>query len=146
MSADLQAKLRFTRPKDYVWYPDIKVSEALRKAKEMIQSPDKWTNKDFAVDENDQPIIFIDQNARKFSSEAAIMLIQGEYPMVNSGKLYLYRAIGKENKFDDTFLQFERNHTHDEVMAIFDKAIALAEADPEDGLIIDNYRWEPKRD
>jgi len=145
MSADLQAKPKFTRPKDYVYYPDIKSSEALRKAKEMIQSPDKWTSKAFAVDANDQPIAFIDQDARKFSSEAAIMLIQGEYPMVNSGKLYLYQAIGKQNNGLE-LLKYEQSHTHDEVMAIFDKAIALAETDPEDGLIKHNYRWEPKRD
>lgn len=101
----------------------MKPSEILRKAKALIDTPEKWTQGFFALDINGKPVSENEFYACKFCSVGAILRTE----RVLTNRIPAYDYLGKTmgtyiDKFNDT-------HTHAEVMAKWDEAIALAEAD-----------------
>lgn len=98
----------------------MKPSEILRKAKALIDTPEKWTQKAIARESLGIVVKFDAHNATRLDSLGALARVD----FYNVGKPigYLNQAMGNIVTFNDT-------HTHAEVMAKWDEAIALAEAD-----------------
>lgn len=103
----------------------MKPSEILRKAKALIDTPEKWTQKVYARDSNDNDVSYAANSACKFCSLGALHR--------TSDNLYL--AMDYLGKRFGTFIDnYNDTHTHAEVMAKWDEAIALAEADERGGV------------
>jgi len=99
----------------------MKTSEFLRKAKSLIDTPDKWTQGTYAADRNGIPVIPDSAAAQCFCSLGALWR-QDTSSWATHQKGHLLEAMGGNiAKFNDT-------RTHAEVMAAWDLAIAAAEA------------------
>lgn len=103
----------------------MKPSEILRKAKALIDTPEKWTQGTYARDSQDNASSILGDQACKFCSLGALHKVSDSvYFSMN----YLEKIFGAPiDAFNDT-------HTHAEVMAKWDEAIALAEDDEKEGV------------
>ena len=99
----------------------MKTSEFLRKAKSLIDTPDKWTQGEFATDRNGTPVDPDSAAAQCFCSLGALWRQDTIY-WATSQRVHLLEAMG------GNIAQFNDNHSHAEVMSAWDKAIAAAEA------------------
>lgn len=108
-------------------------SEILRKAKALIDTPEKWVKGKFGASKNDREIYPTAPQACRFCSLGAFIRFGGDRTNeVN----YLREAISQDSPFanDTVIANFNDTHTHAEVMAKWDEAIALAEADEKVGV------------
>lgn len=109
----------------------MKHSEALKAAKAVIANPENWTQGTYYRREDGSPTD-IRSLACKFCSYGAMRVAnEMDSDRYLLGQEYIYRAlivIGKEKFTLDTF---NDNHSHKDVMALFDKAIELAEKEGE---------------
>lgn len=96
-------------------------SQILRKAKALIDTPEKWTQGAFARDAKGRGVETHDVKAVCFCSAGALGKVNHDGP--NEPYEYLTRSFG------GGLVVFNDTHTHAEVMAKWDEAIALAEAD-----------------
>ena len=101
----------------------MKPSQILRKAKALIDSPEKWLKGSYAADEHGNALQIDNQIACKFCSVGALQKICDDANVYFGAMFYLGRETSNNVAiFNDT-------HTHAEVMAKWDEAIALAETD-----------------
>ena len=102
-------------------------SEILRKAKALIDTPEKWTQGAFARDRIGNQTLNLNDKAVCFCSAGALGRLNAlDYQSIKIIN-YLAGVMGDIVGFNDT-------HTHAEVMAKWDEAIALAEADEKEGV------------
>lgn len=100
-------------------------SQILRKAKALIDTPEKWTKGTTARNSSGVAVSASDNFAICFDSFGALVKLD----------LNKYQSIEAVNYLHDAFnigggvVKFNDTHTHAEVMAKWDEAIALAEAD-----------------
>jgi hypothetical protein len=87
--------------------------EALVKAKSLIDTPEKWI-------QGDAKVKYADGSCR-YCSVGAI------YEINSKGMVYLRSALINING-GDSVATYNDNHTHEEVMALWDKAIELAKS------------------
>lgn len=102
-------------------------ADILRKAKALIDTPEKWTKGENAKDVHGNEVGILASEATCFCMEGALKRVgvgYGERPWVLLG----IAATGKPRlgiwEWND-----RRGRTHAEVMEAFDKAIALAEGE-----------------
>lgn len=111
----------------------MKTSQVLMKAKELIATPDTWTKDELAKDAFGVATDPLGPNARCYCSIGAVIKAHHFYgsPAGTRGRAYLSRAVREiapetpvppVSDYNDT-------RTHEEVLAMFDKAIALAKED-----------------
>lgn len=105
----------------------MKTSEILIKAKAIISNPDKWTQGAFARNYDGEEVSPISSQAVCFCSIGALKASVGKdqsevtmFYLVNA-RDYLMKATP-----DGYIAVFNDEHTHEEVMAVWDKAIKLA--------------------
>jgi hypothetical protein len=101
----------------------MKPSEILKAAKAKIATPDAWTQGELARDSAGEWCGYYDPDAKCFCSLGAL-LISARSPALTEAIKYLEKVIPAY-----TVLEFNDTHTHAEVMAKWDEAIALAEKD-----------------
>jgi hypothetical protein len=108
----------------------MKNSEFLRKAKALIDTPEKWTQGYFATDGAGIEVDPDDPHAQCFCSLGALWkqeVVQNSAglfsPFQSVALTYLRRAM------EDSIPYFNDYHNHTEVMAAWDAAIAAAELD-----------------
>lgn len=103
----------------------MKTSEILIKAKSLIDSPEKWTQEVFARDAKKQQVEHKSPDAVCFCSLGALSLVAGKdsYDFATA-RQYLRAAIG-----DQFIASFNDDHTHEEVMSAWDKAIQISKQD-----------------
>ncbi len=101
----------------------MKVSEQLKAAKALIDAPEKWIQGASAIDANENHCSAQDVEAVCFCSIGAIARITGVSSRFLPVRAYLKISMG------DFISHFNDTHSHIEVMAMFDKAISLAEGD-----------------
>lgn len=100
----------------------MKTSEVLKAAKARIATPETWTQDVFAKDNEGCEIMGYSRFAVCFCSIGAIQAVTSKGRDFGA-EYYLNRqTYGNIAKFNDS-------HTHEEVMAAWDRAIAAAEAD-----------------
>lgn len=104
-------------------------SEILRKAKALIDTPEKWIQEAYAVNDKGWEVELSNPSACKFCSLGAIHRINDDNDDAHDATFdYLKNAMGTYvDGYNDT-------HTHAEVMAKWDEAISLAEADERGGV------------
>ena len=98
----------------------MKTSEILIKAKEVIVDPANWTQGQYARNSNMDITSATDENATCFCSIGALLRIGG-FNCDLRMQLSQY-ADGNIAEYNDT-------HTHEQVMEVWDKAIAKAIVD-----------------
>lgn len=103
--------------------------EVLKKAREIIAKEENWAQHVFAANEKGESVPDYSSDACKFCSLGAISKAVGsddEYHITNfvtytNAKRLLMSAI------DEHIAVFNDTHTHEEVIAAFDKAIEIGE-------------------
>lgn len=101
-------------------------SEILRKAKALIDTPEKWTIFAEARDKYGERVYARESFACKFCAEGAIYAAGGYLGDDRDEAILFRKVIGQTSIFG---WNDEDGRTHAEVMEAFDKAIALAEAE-----------------
>lgn len=115
----------------------MKTSEILTKARELIDSPDKWTQRFYARNENNAAVTVNDDSAVCFCSIGAVHRAAGTDPIgsihspriTTSAIVALGQQTGESLGGHSMFarkavLLFNDNSNHDAVLAMFDRAIA----------------------
>lgn len=100
------------------------VAQILREARELISDPKRWTQGKNARDVNDQFADPIGPAAVCWCAEGAIRRVVAE------DWYRLHSLLATLNaEVNDAIHRFNDSHTHTEVLAAFDRAIELAEAE-----------------
>lgn len=109
-----------------------RVVEALKQGKSLISKPETWTQGAFARHKDGHPVPEFSCNAASWCSlgalaKAACADDDTENYTFNAAATLLRRAL-KMGAVTD-LAKFNDTHTHAEVMAMWDKAIAIAESE-----------------
>jgi hypothetical protein len=100
--------------------------ELLREARALIDTPEKWTQGAFARDGKGDRVDELDKRACRFCASGATSRVTGiKSPAITPAYKAIQRAMGV-GVFEVSV--FNDQHTHAEVLAAFDKAIAAEEA------------------
>lgn len=103
----------------------MKPSEALRKARELISDPKRWTKGDYARTNTGLGVWHDSREARCWCAIGALRLVADEYECRSLALSYL--KMGTGGVFIDIFNDAPER-SHGEVLGAFNNAIALAEA------------------
>ncbi len=97
-------------------------------ARELIASPDTWTQNEFARDVDGRPVEPTDPAAVRFDAQGAIYRLRAEMEEDVAALQRLAVAMGAEptRLCGMDVSGFNDRHTHAEVLAAFDRAIASA--------------------
>lgn len=98
--------------------------EVLKAAKALISDPAKWTQRSYARNAGGFSTCPTNGDAECWCSVGAIECVAGNSDLCLIAESKLCAAIGGGG-----IIRFNDMHTHSEVMAAFDRAIELAEAD-----------------
>lgn len=109
----------------------MKPSEILRAAKAKIENPKHWTQGAYYRDENGHEAYSMHHGVC-FCSYGALRVANNrdtDYKLV--GAEYLWKAIEMVSNGSEVYSidQYNDSHSHSEVMAMWDRAIELAEAE-----------------
>lgn len=105
----------------------MKPSEVLRKARALIEKPERWTKGWFSRDADGAEVSSSNQEAVCWCSVGAIWHAVGnDYQGLYAARAFLAEAID-----DDDVTKWNDRSTHEAVVAAFDRAIALAEESAE---------------
>jgi hypothetical protein len=97
----------------------MKASEILIKAKEVIVDPKNWIQRSYALDKDNNTLYGSDKNSICFCSIGAIQKVLGRNKL-NKAENFLREAAG------GNMVDYNDNHSHSEVMEVWDKAIELS--------------------
>ena len=102
----------------------------LTEARELIKDPKNWTQGSCARDMDNLPVSYTLESAYSFCARGAIFkatdIVKSEVPTDAMG--YLTSALLIITKGATTFIPgYNDSHEHSQVLALFDKAIKLAE-------------------
>lgn len=106
-------------------------AETLRAARALIDAPEKWTNKYFALDRSGCDVSPTSGNAVRFGAIGALAVALDTSIMDaerSPAALALHRATGVPSGSD--LYKWEMVHWHEDMLAAFDRAIAAEEATP----------------
>ena len=117
----------------------MKPLELLKSAHAKIRSSENWTNEGSATNREGKLCNPWDKEAVRYSSNGALYYIvyhdvddlpetDSNIKLIDQAERYLYEATPKERPI---FMSYDAGHTHQEVMAVWAKAIGLARADEE---------------
>lgn len=101
----------------------------LRRAKDLLSDPNRWTQEGCAIDSDGRLVRPYDLEAVAWSMAGALekcsMNIYGRDDHWSEKiKAELYLKIGSE--YSTTYFEFKPGRKHEEVMAAFDRAVAVA--------------------
>lgn len=105
-------------------------AEILREARALIGTPEKWVQRADARAADGSMVDYMDEDAARFCAEAAVQRVRGaggySDPIDPIDALSI--AAGGSARSGDGHLLNDRDETtHADVLAMFDRAIALAE-------------------
>lgn len=101
----------------------MKPSEVLRAARELISVPERWTQRAYARTVQGREIGPNEENAACFCSAGALQRAEGVFPRWYETKAYKFLETATR-VYSVTY--FNDHHTHADVLAAFDRAVALA--------------------
>lgn len=103
------------------------IYEALVAAKNLISNPDNWTQEVSARDCTGNYIYSSNPEAVCWCSVGALHKVtKDDWPLIDKTVKHLRLFLEQELKYYDGIANFNDSHTHAEVMAFWDKAIAAA--------------------
>lgn len=97
----------------------MKISEHLKAAKALIDTPDKWTQGAYARNHQGYETRINSSDACQHCSYGALAAKEAPHACF----MLLYKEM------ENNIIRFNDHHTHQEVMAMWDRAIELAEDD-----------------
>lgn len=107
-------------------------SEVLRKARALIEKPENWTQGALSRSPDGEVCLPEEREAVCFCSLGAIerVCVTGEQPLAHTPAVgYLKAALlARGESLQAPIANFNDTHTHAEVLSLFDRAIAAAEA------------------
>jgi hypothetical protein len=103
----------------------MKPSEILRAARAKIATPERWTKGQFARDATGYWVSYDNSDAVGWCAEGAVYAVLLGHVKADDLFVFLDRASGGNTPFFND----APSTTHADVMAMFDRAIALAEAE-----------------
>lgn len=102
--------------------------EILEKARELISDESRWTQGEYARDNRGHDVDFNDSSACKFCALGAVLAAAGAEDDCDSVTAHadhlLAEAVG--GRFINDVACFNDSHSHAEILAVFDRAIAAA--------------------
>jgi len=108
----------------------MKTSNYLKAAKAKIENPAFWIKGQYAQDAMGNFCWGADLGATCFCSAGAIQAVRNDDTEMSYPEyLYLYKAVQIINPAHKSVPAFNDHSSHEEVMAMWDKAIELAEKD-----------------
>lgn len=111
----------------------MKSSQVLMKAKELIATPDAWTKDELAKDAFGVATDPLGPNARCYCSIGATIKANHFYGSTSNTRSRAYLSMAVQELVPETTIpavsDYNDTHTHEEVMTMFNKAIALAKED-----------------
>lgn len=108
----------------------MKTSELLQQAKLLIATPETWTTRSYAKDNEGNSCSDLDEDACSFCSSGAINRASrnaGSF-LFNKAEHHL-QTVTRDKVGDNincSYLAYNDRHTHAEVMELWDQAIELA--------------------
>lgn len=99
--------------------------EVLIAARKLIEKPENWTQGVLARDIDGEAVYVYNSRAICFCSMGALYCAVGEDDYLKTDIIDDVAAILSSIAQDDTVAGFNDNHTHAEVLALFDKAIEM---------------------
>jgi hypothetical protein len=99
------------------------VRELLIAARKLIEQPEHWTKGHYARDARGAPVLPIDSEAVCWCTVGALGRADQER---DTNEVYLNTRMVLLEHMQPCLSEFNDNHTHAEVLAAFDKAIAAA--------------------
>ena len=105
----------------------MKTSEHLKSAKKLIENEQNWIKNTYALDAEDNEVDYADKKACKFCSFGALQRIGLNFFEMEAAHDVLLKAVRSK---DPTILKvsvYNDNHSHEEVMNMWDVAINMAE-------------------
>lgn len=100
----------------------IPTVEVLRKARALIEKPEAWVKEHFAVKADGQDTHYADADAVRFCVAGALRRVEDQHGLAYEILRQAARCFGSICEWNDA-----PERTHAEVLAAFDKAIAIAE-------------------
>jgi len=119
---------------------DLSEIEILQKAQELIRDPEHWTQGAYARTAKDREVGFLEQPACKFCSIGAVAKVIGDKSYDDYGNSDLWLRVSRAASWLDVAAQeaafsiakkLNDNGTHEDVMAMFDRAIVAARVEQE---------------
>lgn len=108
---------------------DLKV---LKKAREILSDPARWTKKTYARTDDGTPVLVSDPLAVKFCTVGACYKAAAELGLPPKTPDALYTVINEEPGFGGVAsFNDQTDRTHADVLGLFDKAITRTEAQVE---------------
>lgn len=107
----------------------MKTSEILIAAKALIENPENWVRGDYArpAKDSSDSIYGNDPKATCFCSLGALQRINNDEDHCTTGHEYLHHVA--MTGYDKSIVDVNDEHDHQEVMALWDKAIEKAKQD-----------------
>ena len=107
---------------------DMEAVEILKRARALIETPDKWVRGAFARDADGFPVKHLSDAACKFCARGAFLRAANASVLDNHpAEIFLDRAhSGKRRSY--VSLNDAEETTHADILALFDRAIEKAEA------------------
>lgn len=99
-------------------------ADILRAARELISTPEKWTQHDWARDRSGKATIYSSPDAACWCAMGAIRQVTGGYPGFSLAEDILEQATRSN---DIGAWNDRQGRTHKTILRAFDRAIALAE-------------------
>lgn len=107
---------------------ELSVVDILKRARALIEKEEHWTQCTFARNKEDNPRFPDDPAAVKWSAMGAIRVTAGgdRSPLYAKSYYTLVDMMPDAFMWTSPMMDWEKRHSHAEVLAAFDKAIALA--------------------
>lgn len=105
-----------------------KISEVLKEAKQLISKPENWTTGVYARDAEGIKVDTGNARATCFCSLGAVFFVAKQSKLSFPQRADIIQHIKEANGLTSPVHEYNDTHTHAEVMALWDKAIAAAEA------------------
>lgn len=108
----------------------MKTSEVLQKARDLLTDREHWAQDWFAYDNSGLFVDPTDEGATCWCSIGAICKVEGITNHNASKALFRLNGVLKVHfNWWSSVADYNDTHTHEEVLAVFDKAIELAKAE-----------------
>ncbi len=106
--------------------PTMTPKETLTGARKLIENQQRWTQGAWGRDEDGNLVSYTSEHAVCWCSEGALKVVSGgRWELYSGARIALERALSAQGEAT-SLTGFNDTHNHNEVLALFDKAIEIA--------------------
>lgn len=105
------------------------VTALLKAARKQIERPESWTQGHYARDASARKVHALDPTATRWCASGALAVVNNGFGAVELDALEMLGRVLENGVYGNrTVADYNDSCTHEEVLALFDDAIALSEA------------------